>query len=109
MAVDRTHLGRRYSCFSCACKFYDLNRPDPLCPNCGANQLDDPSPDPRVAAMAASRKARKAAAAAEAASKKPAKPKPIEESFEDIDSEEGDSLDSDLDEDLSGDAPEPEA
>ncbi len=45
-------LGKRYTCFKCACKFYDLNRPDPLCPKCGADQREDPTPDPRVAVMA---------------------------------------------------------
>lgn len=45
-------LGKRYSCFKCSCKFYDLNRPEPLCPRCGADQREDPTPDPRVAVMA---------------------------------------------------------
>ena len=45
-------LGKRYTCFKCACKFYDLNRPDPLCPKCGTDQREDPTPDPRVAVMA---------------------------------------------------------
>ena len=67
MAADRSQLGRRYSCFSCGCKFYDLNRPEAICPRCGKDQIDDPSPDPRVAAMAASKKAKAAAAAAAAA------------------------------------------
>jgi hypothetical protein len=31
-------LGKKYECFSCGTKFYDLGRPDPLCPKCGANQ-----------------------------------------------------------------------
>ena len=33
-------LGRRYKCYKCGIKFYDLGRPQPLCPSCGANQLD---------------------------------------------------------------------
>ena len=64
MAADRSNLGRRYTCFSCACKFYDLGRPDALCPKCGTDQVDDPAPDPRVAAMAASKAAAKKAKAA---------------------------------------------
>jgi hypothetical protein len=45
--VDRTKLGKRYACFSCGLKFYDLNRPEPLCPKCGSDQREDPNPDPR--------------------------------------------------------------
>ena len=33
-------LGIKYECFACAAKFYDLGRPDPICPKCGANQKD---------------------------------------------------------------------
>ncbi|MFQ5892830.1 MAG: FYDLN acid domain-containing protein [Nitrospinota bacterium] len=32
--------GSRYTCFSCGCKFYDLNRPEPLCPRCGVDQRE---------------------------------------------------------------------
>ena len=28
----------KYVCFECGAKFYDLNRPEPLCPKCGADQ-----------------------------------------------------------------------
>lgn len=28
--------GLKYSCSVCGCKFYDLNRTNPLCPKCGA-------------------------------------------------------------------------
>ncbi len=31
-------LGTRYKCFKCESKFYDLKRPDPICPSCGENQ-----------------------------------------------------------------------
>ncbi len=34
-------LGTRYKCYKCGTKFYDLSRPEPLCPSCGANQNDD--------------------------------------------------------------------
>ena len=33
-------LGTKYECFSCGAKFYDMGKPDPLCPKCGANQKD---------------------------------------------------------------------
>ncbi len=33
-------LGTRYKCFECETKFYDLNRPQPLCPSCGKDQKE---------------------------------------------------------------------
>ena len=33
-------LGNKYECFSCGAKFYDLGKPEPICPKCGANQRD---------------------------------------------------------------------
>ena len=48
---DKSKLGNRFSCYGCGKKFYDLNRAEPVCPGCGANQLEDPTPDPRVAVM----------------------------------------------------------
>jgi uncharacterized protein (TIGR02300 family) len=35
-------LGTKYMCYKCAAKFYDLNRPEPLCPKCGADQREAP-------------------------------------------------------------------
>jgi hypothetical protein len=45
-------LGKKYECYNCHTKFYNLGRPDAICPKCGANQkaakLDDaPAPAPR--------------------------------------------------------------
>lgn len=33
-------LGKKYTCYSCHTKFYDLNKPVPLCPKCGSDQRD---------------------------------------------------------------------
>jgi hypothetical protein len=33
-------LGKKYTCYSCHTKFYDLGKPIPLCPKCGADQRD---------------------------------------------------------------------
>lgn len=42
-ADDRkAKLGTKYLCFSCKSKFYDLNKPEPLCPKCGADQRRKP-------------------------------------------------------------------
>jgi hypothetical protein len=59
MPLDKASLGTRFSCFQCGSKFYDLNKPDPLCPTCGADQRDDPSPDPREEVMARFAKSRR--------------------------------------------------
>ncbi len=34
--------GEKYSCFECGTKFYNMNKPKPLCPKCGANQRKAP-------------------------------------------------------------------
>jgi uncharacterized protein (TIGR02300 family) len=33
-------LGTKHECFSCGARFYDLGRPEAICPKCGANQKD---------------------------------------------------------------------
>ena len=48
---DKAVLGKRYTCFKCSTKFYDLNKAEPLCPKCGADQREDPTPDPKVALL----------------------------------------------------------
>ena len=40
-------LGAKWICFKCGAKFYDLNKPEPLCPKCGANQNERPKRDPK--------------------------------------------------------------
>ena len=34
------NLGRKFNCYSCHTKFYDLGKPVPTCPKCGADQRD---------------------------------------------------------------------
>lgn len=48
---DKARLGNRYTCYQCGCRFYDLNKPAPVCPRCGADQQKNPAPDPRTAAL----------------------------------------------------------
>lgn len=31
-------LGKRYKCYKCGTKFYDLNKSHPICPSCGEDQ-----------------------------------------------------------------------
>ncbi len=48
---DKAVLDKRYTCFKCSTKFYDLNKAEPFCPKCGADQREDPTPDPKVALL----------------------------------------------------------
>ena len=55
---DKAQLGDRYTCYECGTKFYDLNRPAALCPECNADQADAPVRD--VKALLSSGRRRKA-------------------------------------------------
>ena len=54
-------LGKKYECAECGAKFYDLGKPEPICPKCGTNQRGlveppktaAPAPRPRPAAVVA--------------------------------------------------------
>ncbi len=46
--LDKSKLGKRYTCFKCGSKFYDLNKPEPLCPDCNADQREAPVQDIRA-------------------------------------------------------------
>lgn len=103
--IDLSRFGTKHTCYSCATKFYDMNRGEAVCPKCGANQKEAPLVD--VTAM-------------EALSIKPSRPAKStrnqrsllddveEEEIEgDDDSSIGDDDDFDFDEDLDfGDEPE---
>ena len=68
-AKKKAKLGQRFVCFSCAAKFYDLNKPEPLCPRCGA----DPRASPLLAKAAPKRRSRKAASGTKKGTKKKAR------------------------------------
>jgi uncharacterized protein (TIGR02300 family) len=45
-------LGKKYACYNCGTKFYNLGKPEAICPKCGANQKnaksdEAPAPAPR--------------------------------------------------------------
>jgi uncharacterized protein (TIGR02300 family) len=46
-------LGTKYVCFKCGTKFYDLKKPVPACPKCGADQREAPSAKPSGRSRAA--------------------------------------------------------
>jgi uncharacterized protein (TIGR02300 family) len=50
-------LGNKHTCFKCSTKFYDLKKPVPVCPKCGADQRESPA----LKAPPAERRARAAA------------------------------------------------
>lgn len=52
-------LGTKYDCYNCGTKFYDLGKPEPVCPKCGANQKDAVSSESQAASQS-SRRRRKA-------------------------------------------------
>jgi uncharacterized protein (TIGR02300 family) len=39
-------LGQKFVCFKCSTKFYDLKKPDPVCPKCGSDQRESPANRP---------------------------------------------------------------
>jgi hypothetical protein len=39
MAAESKY-GNKFTCFACGCKFYDLHKPEAVCPRCGTNQAD---------------------------------------------------------------------
>ena len=41
---QQSSFGRKQWCPSCNARFYDLNRPDPVCPRCGAPAVDTAPP-----------------------------------------------------------------
>lgn len=48
-ADKKPELGAKWACFSCGAKFYDLNRPDPICPKCQTDQREQPAKTAAVA------------------------------------------------------------
>ena len=76
-------LGSKYVCYKCSTKFYDLRKPAPTCPKCGADQREAPVIKPQTA-----RQQRAAAAAKEAAEAE--LPAPEAEETEDEEAEEDD-------------------
>jgi uncharacterized protein (TIGR02300 family) len=36
-------LGTKHTCFKCGTKFYDMKKPEPICPKCGMDQRESPA------------------------------------------------------------------
>jgi uncharacterized protein (TIGR02300 family) len=52
-------LGNKFECFNCGTRFYDLGRPEAICPKCGADQKNAQQAE-SPAASQATRRRRKA-------------------------------------------------
>jgi uncharacterized protein (TIGR02300 family) len=89
-------LGNKFVCFKCSTKFYDLKKPDPRCPKCGADQRESPA----LKAPSESRRSRLAAVP------KIVEPiAPLDEPTEEVaaEEEEIESLDDDEEVEIPGD------
>ncbi|MCI0573113.1 MAG: TIGR02300 family protein [Myxococcaceae bacterium] len=84
-------LGNKHVCFKCSTKFYDLKKPDPICPKCGADQRESPALKP----PSEGRRGRLAAA-----------PKPVEPEEAEVAEEEEEAESFEEDEDLPADEDE---
>ena len=69
-------LGTKFTCFKCSTKFYDMKKPEALCPKCGADQRESPANRP------ASEGRRRAAAVPKVIEPEPVEPEPVEEEGE---------------------------
>jgi uncharacterized protein (TIGR02300 family) len=89
MTIDTLERGAKHTCPRCQTRFYDLRRPQTLCPRCGADPVAE------AAAMRAARPSRK-----KAAPKVAPPPKPVEVDDADLpEVEEADDADEDEDDD----------
>jgi uncharacterized protein (TIGR02300 family) len=41
--MTQSKLGNKHICESCGTKFYDMGKPDPVCPNCGTKTESEAS------------------------------------------------------------------
>src|SRR5215470_1082456 len=54
--MPELNLGTKYECYNCGTRFYDLGKPEALCPKCGANQKDAERGESPATSQAARRK-----------------------------------------------------
>ena len=43
-----TKYGERFQCYKCGCKFYDMGKKESICPRCGIDQAEAPSPEEKL-------------------------------------------------------------
>ncbi len=84
-------LGTKHTCFKCGTKFYDMKKPEPICPKCGADQRQSPASKPSPAA--------------ERRRAPPKPPPPPEPEKEEVEAEVDDDDADDDEDDADGDEP----
>ena len=48
----KARLGAKHVCYKCGAKFYDLNKPEPICPKCGTDQRTRPKVEAKLKPVA---------------------------------------------------------
>lgn len=69
-AARRARLGEKWACLSCGTKFYDLGKPEPVCPSCKADPRDIPPEQDAPAKKGRKKATKKKATAKKATAKK---------------------------------------
>jgi len=46
--MDKNKLGRRFVCFNCGCRFYDMSKEEAICPKCQTNQANTPEVEQKL-------------------------------------------------------------
>jgi len=92
--MDKNVLGTRFTCYQCGTRFYDLNRPEVTCPECGADQAQAPVKSTRD--LIKSSKRRKKAKVEE---EPPPPPTDDDDDIDDVDDLFDDDDDDDMDDD----------
>lgn len=89
--LDKSKLGQRYICHECGTKYYDLNRPEPRCPECDA---DPTTAAPRQIASLLARGSRQQTSILDKAPESSESSESSEDDFENVEeSEQFDELD----------------
>ena len=83
-------LGTKHVCFKCGTRFYDLRKPEPICPKCGADQRQSPA-----VKAPAEKRSRPAARPAAAAAPEPEVETAEAEGDDDAEADDDDSDDDD--------------
>ena len=97
--MDKSILGLRHTCFKCGTKFYDMNRPEVACPECGADQAEAPVKDIKDVIKSNKRRRRKKQLEDEDL---PPPPKEDDDDMDDVDDlfdDDDDGDDDDMDDD----------
>jgi uncharacterized protein (TIGR02300 family) len=89
-------LGTKFVCFKCNTRFYDMKKPEPICPKCGADQRESPAlKSPPPAEKRARAPARPVVAAAAVDEAEPVEAELDEELEEDEDADDDAAEDED--------------